>query len=178
MSNNDRLIALEQFMLADSDQMAVQSLRGGDGQLYVQLAQGGSDGRSQDVWIGQCAAARGIRNQHGIVSALDYLIGEKLMTYAEIAATRSEFARELPRFVAEVRGIFSKEEIAVISTSSSGCWLTGKRPRPRQLPRSLTKMILSIRRRVGPAAAASCRIEGAAVSDDAGDVVKELECPF
>lgn len=69
-------------------------------------------GRPQDVWIGQCAAARGIRNQQGIVSALDYLIGEKLMTYAEIAAVRSDFARELPRFVAEVRAIFSKEEIA------------------------------------------------------------------
>jgi len=69
-------------------------------------------GRSQDDWIEQCAAARGIRNRHGIVSALDYLIGEKLMTYAEAAATRPEFARELPQFVAEVRSIFSKEEIA------------------------------------------------------------------
>jgi hypothetical protein len=38
-----------------------------------------------------------------LLTALDYLIGEKLLTYAESAVTRPEFARELPRFVAEVR---------------------------------------------------------------------------
>src|SRR5712691_9830003 len=67
--------------------------------------------RFQDVWEQQCDAARTIRVQHGILSALDYLIGEKLMTYADTAVTRPEFARELPRFVAEVRDIFSAEEI-------------------------------------------------------------------
>ncbi len=46
-----------------------------------------------------------------MVSALDYLIGEKLLNYAEAAVTRPEFARELPRFVAEVRNIFSAQEI-------------------------------------------------------------------
>jgi hypothetical protein len=34
--------------------------------------------RFQDIWKQQCVAARGIRVQHGILSALDYLIGEKL----------------------------------------------------------------------------------------------------
>ena len=38
--------------------------------------------RFQDIWKEQCEAARGVREQHGVVSALDYLIGEKLMTYA------------------------------------------------------------------------------------------------
>ena len=33
------------------------------------------------------------------------------MTYAETAATRPEFARELPQFVAEIRRIFRAEEI-------------------------------------------------------------------
>ena len=33
------------------------------------------------------------------------------MTYAETAVRRPEFARELPRFVAEIRSIFSMEEI-------------------------------------------------------------------
>jgi hypothetical protein len=56
-------------------------------------------------------AARSVRAQHGILSALDYLIGEKLLIYAETAVTRPEFARELPRFVAEVREMFSGEEI-------------------------------------------------------------------
>ena len=67
--------------------------------------------RFQDIWKEQCEGARGVREQHGVVSALDYLIGEKLMTYAETAVGRPEFARELPRFVAEIRSIFSAEEI-------------------------------------------------------------------
>jgi hypothetical protein len=65
----------------------------------------------QDIWKEQCVAARSIRVQHGVLSALDYLIGEKLLTYADTAVTRPEFARELPRFVAQVRDIFSDGEI-------------------------------------------------------------------
>ena len=65
----------------------------------------------QDIWKEQCVAACSVRAQHGILSALDYLIGEKLLTYAEMAVTRPEFARELPRFVAEVRDIFNGQEI-------------------------------------------------------------------
>jgi hypothetical protein len=55
--------------------------------------------------------SRGQGVQYGILSSLDYRIGEKLMTYADTAVTRPEFARELPRFVAEIRDIFSGEEI-------------------------------------------------------------------
>ncbi len=65
----------------------------------------------EDIWKQQCVAARSIRVQHGILSALDYLIGEKLLIYADMAVTRPEFARELPRFVAEVRAIFSDREL-------------------------------------------------------------------
>ena len=67
--------------------------------------------RFQDIWKEQCEAARKVRDQHSVVSALDYLIGEKLLNFAEAAVTRHEFARELRRFVAEVRNIFSAEEI-------------------------------------------------------------------
>jgi hypothetical protein len=67
--------------------------------------------RFQDIWKEQCEAARGVRERHGVDSALDYLIGEKLTTYAETAITRPEFARELPRFVAEIRSIFNTQEI-------------------------------------------------------------------
>jgi hypothetical protein len=67
--------------------------------------------RFHHIWKEQCASARSVRAQHGILSALDYLIGEKLLIYAETAMTTPEFARELPRFVAEVRDIFSGEEI-------------------------------------------------------------------
>jgi hypothetical protein len=67
--------------------------------------------RFQDIWKEQCEAARSVRDRYGVVAALDYLIGEKLLNYAETAVTRPEFARELPRFVAEVRDIFSAGEI-------------------------------------------------------------------
>src|SRR5271165_6986572 len=67
--------------------------------------------RFQDIWKEQCEAARSVRDQYGVVSALDYLIGEKLLNFAEAAVTRPEFAQELPRFVAEVRSVFSAEEI-------------------------------------------------------------------
>ena len=70
-----------------------------------------SECRFQDIWKEQCAAACKVWDQHGVVSALDYLIGEKLLNYAEAAVSRQEFARELPRFVAEVRNIFSAKEI-------------------------------------------------------------------
>jgi hypothetical protein len=70
-----------------------------------------SERRFQDVWIDQCAVTRRIREEHGVKSAFDYLVGEKLMTYAQAAVTRPEFSRELPRFVAEVRRIFSADEI-------------------------------------------------------------------
>ena len=69
--------------------------------------------RFQDIWKEQCQAARGVRQRHGVVSALDYLMGEKLLDHAEMAVTRPEFARELPSFVAEIRQIFGAEEIRV-----------------------------------------------------------------
>jgi hypothetical protein len=67
--------------------------------------------RFQDIWKEQCEAARSVRDRYGVVAALDYLIGEKLLNYAETAVTRPEFARELPRFVAGVREMFGAEEI-------------------------------------------------------------------
>jgi 5'-deoxynucleotidase YfbR-like HD superfamily hydrolase len=70
-----------------------------------------SERRFQDIWKDQCEAARDVREHHGLVSALDYLVGEKLMTFAETASSRSEFARELPRFVAEIRRMFDADEI-------------------------------------------------------------------
>ena len=68
--------------------------------------------RFQDIWKDQCTAAEGIVARFGTVQALDYLIGEKLDEYASSATTRPEFARELPRFLAEIRRIFSRDDIA------------------------------------------------------------------
>jgi len=63
------------------------------------------------IWIEQCEAARGIRERYGLEAAFDYAVGEKLMNFASTARDRPAFARELPRFVSEVRHMFSADEI-------------------------------------------------------------------
>lgn len=65
----------------------------------------------REIWTEQCAAARDIKTRYGSQAAFEYVVAEKLMTFASAAATRSEFARELPRFVSEVRRLFTPEEL-------------------------------------------------------------------
>ena len=64
------------------------------------------------IWVQQCRATRGIKRRFGVKSALDYLIGEKLMNFADAAERHPEFAAELPRFQAEVWNIFNPYELA------------------------------------------------------------------
>jgi hypothetical protein len=63
------------------------------------------------IWIEQCEAARTIKARYGLQAAFDYLIGEKLMNFASAASKHPEFAREFPRFVSEVRRMFTREEM-------------------------------------------------------------------
>ncbi len=67
--------------------------------------------RWHEVWREQCEAAGSIRLQYGIGSAFDYVVGEKLLTFAEAAEEHPEFARALPQFVSEIRRMFTAEEI-------------------------------------------------------------------
>ena len=67
--------------------------------------------RWHEVWREQCEAAGSIRLQYGIASAFDYVVGEKLLTFAEAAEEHPEFARALPQFVSEIRRMFTAEEI-------------------------------------------------------------------
>jgi hypothetical protein len=46
-----------------------------------------------------------------VKAAFDYLVAEKLFNFADAATSRPEFARELPRFVSHVRGLFTPQEI-------------------------------------------------------------------
>jgi hypothetical protein len=64
------------------------------------------------IWVQQCRATRGIKRRFGAKSALDYLIGEKLMNFAEAAEQDPKFAAELPRFQAKVWDIFNPYELA------------------------------------------------------------------
>ena len=68
-------------------------------------------GKHHQVWIEQCEAARTIRERFGLEASFDYAVGEKLMNFASVARDHSAFARELPRFVSEVRRLFSADEI-------------------------------------------------------------------
>jgi hypothetical protein len=68
--------------------------------------------RFEKIWVPQCKATKGIKRRFGVKSALDYLIREKLLNFADAAEQRPEFARELPRFLAEVWRIFNQYEIA------------------------------------------------------------------
>jgi hypothetical protein len=63
------------------------------------------------IWVKQCTAAEHIKLRYGSKAAFDYIVAEKLFNFADAATAYPEFARELPRFVARVRGLFTSEEI-------------------------------------------------------------------
>ena len=64
-----------------------------------------------EIWMEQCEAAEEIKLRYGLKAAFDYLVAEKMLNFAEAAARDPEFARELPRFVARARGLFTPQEI-------------------------------------------------------------------
>ena len=47
------------------------------------------------------------KDRHGLKAAFDYLVGEKLLNFTEAASEHRAFAQELPRFVSEVRRMFT-----------------------------------------------------------------------
>ena len=65
------------------------------------------------IRIDQCAATEDIREHLGLENALDYLIGEKLSAFLMASERDPQFAAELPAFVAEIRRIFTAEEIRI-----------------------------------------------------------------
>jgi hypothetical protein len=67
--------------------------------------------KSHEIWIEQCDAAEEIKFRYGLKAAFDYLVTEKLLNFASAAADHREFARELPRFVSRVRGMFTPQQI-------------------------------------------------------------------
>jgi hypothetical protein len=88
--------------------------------------------RFEKIWVKQCNATKGIRRRFGAKSALDYLIGEKLITFAEEAKRRPEFAKELPRFLAAIWQVFNQYELAG--------YVASQKPAPRKQLRKLLYM--------------------------------------
>jgi hypothetical protein len=64
------------------------------------------------IWSEQCEAARGIEDEFDRDKALDYLIGEKFINFLEAAETDANFLAEIPAFVAEIREIFERWQLA------------------------------------------------------------------
>ncbi len=64
-----------------------------------------------DIWREQCDAARDIREAWGTKKALGYLIGEKLLDHIGAADSRPEWADRLSLFVAEIKRIFTADEL-------------------------------------------------------------------
>ncbi|MCP4698721.1 MAG: hypothetical protein GY862_17995 [Gammaproteobacteria bacterium] len=63
----------------------------------------------EKIWQDQIAAVAGIRARYGERAAFDYIIGEKLLTYAENAGNNPVFAQELPAFLASARKLFTSQ---------------------------------------------------------------------
>jgi len=62
-------------------------------------------------WLEQCSVTTTIKERYGLKSAFDYLVSEKLLDFARTAEREPELARQLPRFISEVRRIFQADEI-------------------------------------------------------------------
>ena len=67
--------------------------------------------KMHEIWIEQCDAAQDIKLRYGLKAAFDYVVAEKLLNFASAASQHPEFARELPRFVSQVRLMFTPQEI-------------------------------------------------------------------
>ena len=60
-----------------------------------------------NIWIVQCDAARGIRDDWGTQKALGYLVGEKFLNYIHAADSDPSWEANVPKFAAEIRQIFT-----------------------------------------------------------------------
>ena len=67
--------------------------------------------RVRTLWQSQCGVISSIREKYGLQAALDSLVSEKLLSFAEAATSHPDFAHELPVFVAEIRRLFTPKEI-------------------------------------------------------------------
>jgi hypothetical protein len=64
------------------------------------------------AWFKQCEAAKTIQDEFGTDRALAYLIGEKFVNFLSAAETDEAFRKEIPAFVAEIRRIFERWQLA------------------------------------------------------------------
>jgi len=95
-------------------------------------------------WVAQCDAARTIRHRFGLVRALEYLVGEKLLRFVDASERHPDFKRELPHFLAEIKRLFSLTEL---ESYIGGLERRSSLSRPQRLAiRSLSSIFLVHRR--------------------------------
>jgi hypothetical protein len=63
------------------------------------------------IWVQQCQATRGLRSRFGVETALDYLVGEKLLNFVKAAERDPEVADDLLHFQAEIAKLFNQYEL-------------------------------------------------------------------
>jgi hypothetical protein len=63
------------------------------------------------IWIEQCAATEELRENFGLQSAMDYVIGEKLFSFLHAAERDPLFAAEVPAFICEIQRLFTAKEV-------------------------------------------------------------------
>ena len=68
--------------------------------------------KPHQMWPEQCAAARAIQVELGTDRAITYLVGEKFINFLDAAETDEAFREEIPAFVAEIRDIFERWQLA------------------------------------------------------------------
>ena len=70
-----------------------------------------TDRRWHEIMMEQCEAAEHIKLRYGTGSAFDYVVGEKLLDFADAAERNPELAQALPHFVSRVRSMFTPDEM-------------------------------------------------------------------
>jgi hypothetical protein len=65
----------------------------------------------EQIWKSCCEASVGIRDRYGFKAAIDYLVGEKLMTFAQTGENHPEFLAELPAFSKRICKLFTNAQI-------------------------------------------------------------------
>ena len=68
--------------------------------------------KAHQIWIEQCEAAEGIEAEFGTEKALEYLIDETFIHFLDAAETDADFRAEIPAFVAEIKTIFERWQLA------------------------------------------------------------------
>ena len=67
--------------------------------------------RVEKVWIEQCWATKAIKRRFGAKSALDYVIGEKLLMFADAAKDDATFVQGAPQISRGHLALFNQYEI-------------------------------------------------------------------